>query len=101
MNDDIFNDVNTDIFNDKFWDNSPDKSLRYMRNLKDVAGTTSGKALLAEFMKLFRLYELSAGGTPEITARREGVRSCALLIFKHLKDAAPNELDEIISMTLE
>ncbi len=80
---------------------APDEQTKYLRDLRCIAETEHGRRTLAYLLKKFRLYKLSSGGTPEITARREGVRSCALLLFEDLREAAPTELEQIIGKTLK
>lgn len=97
---DIFDDVDVAIFDDKPDKISPDEREKYLNSFKYVARSQNGKIVLAGLMKKFRLFKLSSGGTNEITARREGVRSCGLLLFEDLKEAVPEDIEEIISMTI-
>ncbi len=97
---DIFDDVDTAIFDDEPEKNSPDEREKYLNCLKYIARSQNGKTVLASLLKKFRLFKLSSGGVTEITSRREGVRSCGLLIFEDLKEVAMEELEQIISMTI-
>ena len=100
MNGDIFDDVSDSIFYDDDEYEFDDLHEQYLRGLERLVQTREGKFVMSCLLKKFRLYKLSSGRTAEITARREGVRGCALLLFEELKEVAPDELEEIISMTL-
>ena len=99
MSEDIFDDVSAEIFEEK--DETPEERDSFYRALRYIATTPRGKMVLAGLLKRFRLYKLSCGESAEVTNRREGVRSCALLLLEDLQEVAGEEVDEIISMVLQ